>query len=74
MAPDWVITESVSEQSSQLPVKKKDGEVRWCVDFRQVNDQIVSDSFPIAHIEELVQKTAGKKILQPWIALQPTIT
>ena len=38
-----VITESVSEYSSQLvPVNKKDGEVHWCVDFRQVNDRIIS--------------------------------
>ena len=39
---DWlrqgVIQASESEYSSPLvPVKKKDGEVRWCVDFRQVN-------------------------------------
>ena len=58
-----VITESVSEYSSPLvPVKKKDGSVRWCVDFRKVNDRIIADSFPIPHIEELVQKAAGKKL------------
>ena len=58
-----VITESVSEYSSPLvPVKKKDGTVRWCVDFRRVNDRIIADSFPIPHIEELVQKAAGKKV------------
>ena len=35
-----IITESVSEYSSPLvPVKKKDGEVQWCVDFRQVNNR-----------------------------------
>ena len=64
---DWlkqgIIQPSVSEYSSPLvPVKKKDGEVRWCVDFRQVNERIVSDSFPIPHIEELVAKAAGFKI------------
>ena len=37
---DWlrqgIIQPSESEYSSPLvPVKKKDGEVRWCVDFRQ---------------------------------------
>ena len=45
-----------------MPVKKKDGTVRWCVDFRQVNNSIIADSFPILHIEELVQKAAGKKL------------
>jgi hypothetical protein len=64
---DWlqngVITESVSEYRSPLgPVKKKDGELRWCVDFRQINNRIIADSFPIPHIKELVQKAAGKKI------------
>ena len=58
-----VITESVSEYSSPLvPVKKKDGEVRWCVDFRQVNNRIIVDSFPIPYIKELVQRAAGKKL------------
>ena len=58
-----VITESVSEYSSPLvQVKKKDSDVRWCVDFRQVNNRIIADSFPIPPIEELVQKAAGKKI------------
>ena len=64
---DWlqngVITESVSKYSSPLvPVRKKDGEVHWCVDFRQVNNWIIADSFPIPHIKELVQKAAGKKL------------
>ena len=58
-----VITESVSEYSSPLvAVKKKDGTVCWCVDFRQVNNRIIADSFPIPHIEELVQKAAGRKL------------
>ena len=45
-----------------MPVKKKDDEVRWSVDFRQVNNRIIADSFPVPLIEELVQKAAGKKI------------
>ena len=32
------------------------------MDFRQVNNRIIADSFPIPPIEELVQKAAGKKI------------
>ena len=64
---DWLqhgdITESVSEYSSPLvTVKKKDGTIRWCIDFRQVNNRIIADSFPISHIEELVQKAVGKKL------------
>ena len=63
MIQNGVLTESVSEYISPLvPVKKKDGEVRWCVDFRQVNNRIIAESFPIPHIEELVQKSAEKKI------------
>lgn len=45
-----IITESVSEYSSPLvPVKKKDGNVPWCVDFRKVNDLIIADSFLMPH-------------------------
>ena len=32
------------------------------MDFWQVNARIIADIFPIPHIEELVQKAAGKKL------------
>ena len=60
---DGIISPSVSEYSSPMvPVKKKDGTIRWCIDFRQVNDRVIADSFPIPRIEELVQAAAGHKL------------
>ena len=60
---DGIISPSVSEYSSPMvPVKKKDGTIRWCIDFRQINDRVVADSFPIPRIEELVQAAAGHQL------------
>ena len=42
-------------------VGKKNGEVRVCVDLRQVNDNIVPDVFPIPHYEDLFLELKGAK-------------
>ena len=36
---------------------KKDGKVRMCVDYRYLNSP--KDSFPLPHIDVLVDNTAG---------------
>ena len=64
---DWlregVICESTSEWASPLvPVKKKDGTVRWAVDYRQVNQLLEGDSFPLPNIQHLLDNVAGKLI------------
>ena len=43
-----VIEPSDSPWSSNLvPVKKKNGEIRWCVDWRRLNDVTYKDSWPM---------------------------
>ena len=50
-----VIKPSLSPWSSPLvPVTKKTGETRWVLDFRQVNDLSVTDSFPTPNISEIL--------------------
>ena len=57
-----VIEKSDSPWSSALvPVKKKDGTVRWCVDYRSLNKCIEGDSFPLPKIQGLLDRAGGHK-------------
>ena len=46
-----------------VPVPKKDGKVRVCVDFRYLNKANPKDDFPLPHIDMLVDSTAGHPML-----------
>ncbi|XP_038996868.1 uncharacterized protein LOC120121584, partial [Hibiscus syriacus] len=49
--PEWV--------ANIVPVPKKDGKVRMCVDYRDLNRASPKDNFPLPHIDTLVDNTAG---------------
>ena len=40
-------------------VRKKDGTLHFCVDFRCLNAQMKKDSYPLPHIQEALQSMAG---------------
>ena len=42
--------------SPTLLVRKKDGGVRLCIDYRRLNSITQSDPFPLPRIEELIDK------------------
>ena len=48
--PEWV--------ANIVPVPKKDGKVRMCVDYRDLNRASPKDNFPLSHINTLVDNTA----------------
>ena len=48
--PQWV--------ANIVPVLKKDGKVRICVDYRDLNRASLKDNFSIPHIDTLVENTA----------------
>ena len=45
-----------------VPVPKKDGKVRMCVDYRDLNKASPKDDFPLPHIDVLVDSTAKCKV------------
>ena len=42
-----------------VPVPKKDGKVRMCVDYRDLNKACPKDDFPLPHIDLLIDRMAG---------------
>ena len=44
-------------------VPKKDGRVRICVDFRDLNKACPKDDFPLPHIDVLVDNMAGSALM-----------
>ena len=45
-----------------VPVKKKNGQIRVCVDFRDLNKSCPKDEFPLPHIDTLVDATSGHQM------------
>ena len=45
-----------------VPMLKKDGKVRMCVDYRDLNRASPKDDFPLPHIDILVDNTAQAKV------------
>nr|ABA98296.1 retrotransposon protein, putative, unclassified [Oryza sativa Japonica Group] len=49
--------------SSIVPVIKKNGKVRVCIDFRDLNKATTKDEYPMPIADQLVDATSGNKIL-----------
>lgn len=60
MVEAGVIVESSSDwASAPVLVRKKDGSVRYCIDFRRLNSLTVKDAFPLPLIEDCMDTLAG---------------
>ena len=53
--PEWL--------ANVVPVPKKDGKVRMCADFRDLNKASPKDDFSLPHIDILVDNTTGHALL-----------
>ena len=49
--PEWL--------ANIVPVPKKDGRIRMCVDFRDLNKASPKDSFPLPHIDVLIDSATS---------------
>ena len=57
-----VIQPSKSEwASAPVLIRKRDGSVRWCVDYRELNKVTEKDSFPLPIVEDCIDTLAGNK-------------
>ena len=45
--------------SSPVLIHKRDGSVRWCIDYRALNEVTVKDTFPLPLIEQCLDTLAG---------------
>ena len=58
-----VIRPSNSPWSSPIVlVRKKDGGVRWCIDYRRLNDVTVKDAYPLPRIDSCLDQLSSAKI------------
>ena len=53
--PEWL--------ANVVIVKKKNGKWRVCIDFTDLNKSCPKDSFPLPHIDKLVDATAGNQLM-----------
>ena len=53
--PNWL--------ANVVMVKKENGKWRMCVDFTDLNKAFPKDSYSLSHIDQLVDSTAGHKLL-----------
>ena len=51
MHPKWLL--------NIIPVKKKNGQIRCCVDFRNLNKACPKDEFPLPNMDMLIDSAAG---------------
>ena len=45
--------------SSIVLVRKKDGSLRYCIDYRQLNDLTIKDSYPLLRTQDCLDELLG---------------
>lgn len=62
MREEGIITLSHSPWSSSVVlVRKKNGEIRFCVDYRRLNALTVKDVYPLPRIEDVLHRLSGAR-------------
>ena len=63
MLAEGIIEPSTSPWASPITlVPKKDGEVRFCIDFRKLNSVTKSDAGPIPHVQDILDNLSGASV------------
>jgi hypothetical protein len=47
--------------SNVVIVRKKDGSLRFCIDFRRLNNCTIKDAYALRHIDEAIDFLVGSK-------------
>ena len=47
--------------SNLVPVRKKTGEIRLCIDFRNLNKGSLKDNYPLPKMDHILQKVVGSQ-------------
>ena len=64
MLSSGIIEPSTSEWSAPIVlVKKKDGSLRLCVDYRRLNQVSVSDAYPTPRVDDLIDRVGGSSFI-----------
>ena len=64
---DGMISEGAVRRSSSpwsnamVLVRKKDGKLRPCIDFRKLNERTVKDAYPLPRMDETIDQVAGSE-------------
>ena len=69
LAHGWVKRSSSSYASPIVCVRKKDGRLRLCVDFRKLNAKTISDKQPIPRVQDILDGLGG----QEWLTCRKRI-
>jgi hypothetical protein len=59
-----------------VPVRKKSGEIRLCVDFRNLNRASEKDNYPVPPMEKLLADRVGLRdffLTRRFLRLQPSV-
>ena len=54
----WVRPSSSAWGAPVIFVRKKDGSMRMCINFRMLNQRMVRDSYPLPRIDDLLDRLA----------------
>jgi len=57
----WIRPSKSSYSSPMVCVRKKDGSLRLCIDYRQLNNKTWKDSHPIPRIQDTLNTLGGKR-------------
>ena len=49
--------------SNLVPVRKKNGDIRLCVDFRNLNISSLKDNYGLPSMEAMLQRVTGSKLM-----------
>ncbi len=62
MEKEGTITKSTGPWCSPIfLVRKKDGTIRFCVDYRKLNDATHKDAYPLPRIDDILEALRGAK-------------